>query len=154
VYSYNFPDDTRSLRHLMVVCIFSQFIRPTSLLCLLSGDTPNGFGCRQHLICGRFGPGTRPALVTAIFLCDRGYSLECSYCAHRSRILPSPSPDIGQAVVVDLRGCCHRTNSSFHCLTYSHAQSWLMQCSVSQAIATGWNAVNVGDTRFYFQCHN
>jgi hypothetical protein len=25
-----------------------------------------------------------------------------------------------------------------------------MQCSVSQAIATGWNAVYVGDTQFYF----
>lgn len=25
-----------------------------------------------------------------------------------------------------------------------------MKCSVSQAIATGWNAVYVGDMRFYF----
>ena len=138
----------------MVVCIFSQFIRPTSLLCLLSGDTPNGFGCCRHFTIGLWQGSARGHGPPWRLLCDRGYSLECSYCAHRSRILPSPDPDIEQAVVVDLRGCCHRTDSSFHCITYSHAQSWLMQRSVSQAIATGWNAVNVGDTQFYFQCHS
>jgi|SRR6266850_186496 len=125
VYTYNFPDDRLSLKilgeHLRLTCIRQIERLVTSLLCLPSGEHPNGPDWRRPLllVCGRV-QGCKQYCEWPL-LCNRQHGHECTYFAHCSRILLPSYLDIEQAVVVVLRGYCHCTDVPFNCVTYFHA---------------------------------
>ena len=90
----------------------------SSLLCFPLRKRSNDSDWHRHLllVCGRVRRYRTPWKEPLLF--DRRHGHECTYFSHRPRVLLLSDLETKQAMVVALRGYCHRAHLSFCCTTY------------------------------------